>query len=52
MSTTSQGETKEETLGSKWGTLLLFIGLSVLEAWVLVSGNLTFVRWKDLELPL
>jgi hypothetical protein len=47
MSTTSQGDTKEETLASKWGTLILFVGFSVLEACALVYGNLTFEKWKD-----
>lgn len=37
----------EESLKQKWLNLLIFMGFSILELWVLFFGNLTFDRWKD-----
>ena len=47
MSNPTELNEKEETLASMWGTLLIFVGFSALEIWVLVYGNLTFEKWKD-----
>lgn len=47
MNTTTENGEKEETLASKWGSLLIFIGFSALEVWVLIYGNLTFEKWRD-----
>ena len=35
-----------ETLASKWLTLVLWLGFSALEIWLLLFGNLKFDHWK------
>ena len=43
----ASSDTNADTLSSMWWTLAVHLAFSVLEIWLLTSGNLKFEHWKD-----